>query len=303
MRKTACRHRNVKSNVRRDQHVESRPMHTLRPHPRQRELFGQPTVEAIAAMAESMQVSGLLHPIQVTPDDTVVCGHTRLEAAKSLGWKSIPCVILHELASQGSEAIVARMIRDNLDRRQMTKLQRARVTLAMEGLDADKIRRQGLTNDERERVGRVLQMSGRNLVRWLRILATPTPVQDAVDRGELTLGKAGEISYLSVDQQLVIAAAIREGTCPLKAIAQYMNPKKPSSSPNAVLGRFVKSTRQAVAQLSGRTDSLCAYSILQHQSALLQVAQLVQDLLARGSQEEVDRESDLLFAGTDLEMD
>ncbi len=42
------------------------------------------------ALAESLDQVGLLHPVVVTPDNQLVAGRRRLEAAKLLGWKTIP---------------------------------------------------------------------------------------------------------------------------------------------------------------------------------------------------------------------
>lgn len=43
----------------------------------------------IDELAESIKEEGLLHPIVVLPDKTLVCGERRLLAAKKLGWKEI----------------------------------------------------------------------------------------------------------------------------------------------------------------------------------------------------------------------
>lgn len=44
----------------------------------------------IESLAESMKRHGLLHPVVVKKDGTLVAGHRRLEAAKHLGWETIP---------------------------------------------------------------------------------------------------------------------------------------------------------------------------------------------------------------------
>jgi len=44
----------------------------------------------IAALAESIAAIGLLHPIVVAPDGTLIAGQRRLEACKRLGWSEIP---------------------------------------------------------------------------------------------------------------------------------------------------------------------------------------------------------------------
>lgn len=51
----------------------------------------------ISSLAQSIQAVGLLHPIVVKPDNTLVAGERRLAAVRSLDWKSIPVTVVHNL--------------------------------------------------------------------------------------------------------------------------------------------------------------------------------------------------------------
>jgi hypothetical protein len=44
----------------------------------------------LRSLAESIQEVGLLHPVVVTPRGRLIAGRRRLEAAKLLGWRSVP---------------------------------------------------------------------------------------------------------------------------------------------------------------------------------------------------------------------
>jgi len=55
---------------------------------------------SIAALAKSMDTYGLIHPIVVRDDGMLVAGGRRLEAAKKLGWKSIPATPISELSDE-----------------------------------------------------------------------------------------------------------------------------------------------------------------------------------------------------------
>jgi hypothetical protein len=44
-------------------------------------------------VAESIDALGLLQPLVVTPDYRLVAGLRRLEAVKSLGWETVPCIV------------------------------------------------------------------------------------------------------------------------------------------------------------------------------------------------------------------
>ena len=285
--------------------IETRPVAKLRPHPRQHELFGTPSADVVEAMAQSIKSEGLMHALEILPDGTVICGHTRLAAVKKLGWKDVACIVLHELAAQGDEAIVQYLVRDNVERRQMSKLHRARLTLTLENLGPEKIRRHGLSEDERNRVGAILQMSGRNLSRWVLVLSTPIEVQDAVDRGQLTLAQAGQVANLPKEEQATIAWAIREGTPPADAVAGFLDTRKSTAgAANAAFRRYVQATRGALAELNGQLDNLGAYTISQHCKMFERAVTLLQHLLRRGSSAEVEREDESLAAALqDFEPD
>ena len=47
---------------------------------------------AVEAVAASIKAYGFKQPIVIDKDNVVVCGHTRLKAAKKLGLKQVPCV-------------------------------------------------------------------------------------------------------------------------------------------------------------------------------------------------------------------
>lgn len=48
----------------------------------------------IGALAASIRRHGLLHPVVVKKDRTLVAGHRRIEAARSLGWHEIPVTVI-----------------------------------------------------------------------------------------------------------------------------------------------------------------------------------------------------------------
>lgn len=50
--------------------------------------------KAVKAIAESIRKYGFQQPIVVDKHSVIVVGHTRLDAAKSLGLKTVPCVVM-----------------------------------------------------------------------------------------------------------------------------------------------------------------------------------------------------------------
>lgn len=68
------------------------------------------------SLKESISRIGLLQPIGITKDNILVYGHRRLEAAKSLGWKDIPYVLLE--ADEYKKKLAE--LEENMKRKDMT---------------------------------------------------------------------------------------------------------------------------------------------------------------------------------------
>ena len=86
--------------------VTERPLEALKPY------LGnsRKNAGAVAAVAESIRRFGFRQPLVVDGDGVIVCGHTRFEAAKTLGLTTVPCVSAEDLSP---EAIRAYRLLDN----------------------------------------------------------------------------------------------------------------------------------------------------------------------------------------------
>ena len=60
--------------------------------------------EAAKSVSESIKKFGFKNPIIVDEKNVVICGHTRLKAAKLLGLKKVPCVVATDLTSEQVKA-------------------------------------------------------------------------------------------------------------------------------------------------------------------------------------------------------
>src|ERR1700722_8001468 len=94
----------------------------LKAHPRQGEIFSDLGNSQLQDLAKSLDSEGQNTPIEITPDVVIICGHQRVKAARSLGWTTIKARIRHDLVEEGESAVVERLVRDNLDRRQLDQL-------------------------------------------------------------------------------------------------------------------------------------------------------------------------------------
>lgn len=60
--------------------------------------------EAIQYVANSIKEFGFKVPLVIDSDNVVICGHTRLLAAKQLGLKDVPCVVADDLTEEQIKA-------------------------------------------------------------------------------------------------------------------------------------------------------------------------------------------------------
>lgn len=60
--------------------------------------------EAIQYVANSIKEFGFKVPLVIDSDNIVICGHTRLLAAKQLGLKDVPCVVANDLTDEQIKA-------------------------------------------------------------------------------------------------------------------------------------------------------------------------------------------------------
>lgn len=56
--------------------------------------------EAVKYVAESIKEFGFKQPIVIDKNNVIVCGHTRLLAAKQLGLKEVPCILADDLTEE-----------------------------------------------------------------------------------------------------------------------------------------------------------------------------------------------------------
>lgn len=59
---------------------------------------------AVEYVANSIKEFGFKVPIVIDADNVIVCGHTRLKAAKKLGLKVVPCIVADDLTEEQIKA-------------------------------------------------------------------------------------------------------------------------------------------------------------------------------------------------------
>ncbi len=83
--------------------VVERDIATLRPYARNARTHSKKQLKQIAS---SIQRFGFTNPVLVSEDGEIIAGHGRVEAAKTLGWKRVPTIVLAHLSEAERRAYV-----------------------------------------------------------------------------------------------------------------------------------------------------------------------------------------------------
>ena len=178
----------------------------------------------VEELARSIAAVGLMNPITVTQDNTLIAGLHRLEAAKLLGWTEIECTVSDADGLQAELAeIDENFVRAGLSHRELGDMLLRRKEL-YEAIHPET--RQGQRNGQTvkndnltvlaakpfsEDTADKLGISKRTVERLVQTAANLTPeakktIRDAGDK--ITKGDALKISRLPPDQQAEAAAVL-----------------------------------------------------------------------------------------------
>ena len=187
--------------------------------------------ERLDDMVESIREHGVLNPVIVRKKGKgyeMLSGHNRQNAAKLAGLTEIPAIVKEGLSDEEAYVYV---IETNVIQRSFTDLAPSEKAAVLSAR-YEKVISQGRRNDilqeieeigtcghdvhksrSRDGIGEEYGMTGRNIARYMRVDKLIHPFKDKLDAGELTLTAAVELSYLSEDEQIIVAekdAAINE---------------------------------------------------------------------------------------------
>jgi hypothetical protein len=175
----------------------------LKKHPKQDEMFGDLPYEEHRALADDMKRKGQRHPVEIRPDGTIIAGHQRVLAALLLGWTEIDGVIRYDFEEIADAAVEKEFIDDNLIRRQLSALARARCIKRL--MEIESGRAGGLDwkgkEELKSKIGKQHHLSSRSVSRYDLALDAPPAVQQAFDRNEITLINAGKVALLPKSEQ------------------------------------------------------------------------------------------------------
>ncbi|MCZ2341161.1 MAG: hypothetical protein LC104_05115 [Bacteroidales bacterium] len=273
--------------------VETRRLGELLPHPSQEAFFDPPTPEGVAALADNIRRIGLRDRIDVMPAgnraglaaNTIISGHSRKMALERLGMTEAEVVVRYDLRDADAAEVERCLLEANQNRRQLDKLTQARIAKRL-FLHEKRATRRRLTSTQqgelRDRIGKIIGMSGRNFIRYFRLLDTPVEVQNAFRRGEVSLVLAEKVADLGSRDQEEIAERIRSGQDAKSVILTHLPPRRKGHVKVAdALNSFVKALGRGLEDLSDRVDQVRPAHLGRHAGVLRRAGQLISDLVQK----------------------
>ena len=200
------------------QNIEIGLMEAYHDHP-----FTLYTGKRLEDMVESVKENGILNPIIVLKKEDgayeILSGHNRVNAARLANLKTVPCIVKENLSEEEAYTYV---IETNLMQRSFSDLLPSEKALVLK-LKYDKIASQGKRNDlkkeiekleqgivekeskdktdSRKALGKEYNLSGASIARYLRLNELINTWKEAIDRDEIGLTMAVELSYLPKEIQ------------------------------------------------------------------------------------------------------
>lgn len=141
-------------------------------------------VGSVRELAYSLDRVGLLNPVTVRANGSgweLVAGHRRVEAARSLGWDTIPAIVLDETEEPGDRLAV--QLIENLQREDLSALEEA------DGI-AELVDLVGSQKAAAEAIGR----SQAHVSKRLKVRELSTDAREAIESGALSLEDAFELT-------------------------------------------------------------------------------------------------------------
>jgi ParB-like chromosome segregation protein Spo0J len=259
---------------------EPRALDALVPFPAQGDYFDVLSEADLKALADDIKKHGLKQLIEVLPpnaaslpENTILCGHQRARALRRLGRTEVEVRVRYDLASESRETVEAVFLRDNLNRRQLDPLAKARAAARLfEGE-----RRRGGMESLRDRVGKTLGMSGRNLDRYMSLLRAPLAVQNAFRAGKLSLVLAARLGGASQARWDEAERRIESGENPGVVAREVLGAPARDGASDLDFGPL----RRWSAAARDQAATIPAATLRRNETTLREAAAVIEKLLVR----------------------
>lgn len=195
------------------QEIMNLPIAALKPHHRNEEFFSNIEGEDFKRLKESISELGILTPLRVAADMTIVSGHQRYRAAKELGLELVPVIVDHTL--QSDDGMIAQLIAANFGRMKNDPIKQAKWIAEYERVRGVKVGRPNKSGNNvrisQEDIAAELGVDTRTL-RNLKSLNTLLPeIQDIISEGRVSATTGFKlITSLSPEEQRKLLESLPE---------------------------------------------------------------------------------------------
>lgn len=264
----------------------------LKDHPLQAQTY-TPTSHEEDERLKAVLRGGCYDPLHVMPSEnaadlpggTKLDGHRRARLLADLGFDEAEVLVRHDLATADRATVDIAFYDFALGRRNCHPLDLSRMVLKRYELEKNRPRKRFLTHDyqeTRDRIAKLLGMSGRNFGRYYNVLLCPVEVQNALRDKRLELIPASRVTGLSPQQQQEIAARIRDGEDPRAVVGCYIassNGRHKRASD--AFSCFAKSLQKGLPDLEDRCDEIHPTAINKYLPLLQRSRQVLARLITR----------------------
>lgn len=197
-----------------DEKITTVPMSALHPHPRNTEFFDDADPDSFAKLKDSIAELGLLTPLRVSKDYTIISGHQRYRACQELGVEYISVIVDDELEDENEKTM--QLIASNFGRAKNDPEKQAALIVEYEKLMGVKHGgdRKSNGNNSRLKQDSIAKEFGvdvttlRNLKRFATL---PKEVKEAVKEGKFSVTSAVKVvGAMSLDDQLALINSLPE---------------------------------------------------------------------------------------------
>lgn len=200
-----------------EEKITTVPMSALHPHPRNAEFFDDADPDSFAKLKDSIAELGLLTPLRVSKDYTIISGHQRYRACQELGVEYISVIVDDELEDENEKTM--QLIASNFGRAKNDPEKQAALIVEYEKLMGVKRGNPQFGNNSRiaemvkkqDVIAKEFGVDVTTLRNLKRFATLPKEVKEAVKDGKFSVTSAVKVvAAMPVDDQLALINSLPE---------------------------------------------------------------------------------------------
>ena len=200
-----------------EEKITTVPMSALHPHPRNAEFFDDADPDSFAKLKDSIAELGLLTPLRVSKDYTIISGHQRYRACQELGVEYISVIVDDELEDENEKTM--QLIASNFGRAKNDPEKQAALIVEYEKLMGVRVGRPKFGNNSRisemgknqDIIAKEFGVDVTTLRNLKRFGTLPKEVKEAVKDGKFSVTSAVKVvAAMPVDDQLALINSLPE---------------------------------------------------------------------------------------------